>query len=167
MAMFQYVYLNKAQKDLWLPKLFDLLYENMQVLLPNGAPYERQKQAWIAEVSPALDKPPRQVLMCLFGGDVVGYLQYYTRQDLLMIEEIQIKGAFQKTTLFRSICRELFVNLPAGISYLEAYADKDNRYSQKLMRKLGMYDITEADEEFVHFRGHVGPLLKYFSPKQP
>ncbi len=42
--------------------------------------------------------------------------------------------------------------LPSEITYIEAYADKRNTNSQKLMEALGMKIIND-DGKYYHFRG--------------
>lgn len=164
--MIHFTYLNKAQKDLWLPKLFDLLHENMRVISPFGSPYEQERRQWLAAVSPALDKEPRQIILCFSNDELAGYLQYYTRGDLLMIEEVQLKKEYQRTFLFFRLCRHLSKNIPPEVSFIEAYADKRNHYSQRIMQKLGMEVIEEAaDSPFVHLRGSMNIAKKYFPPK--
>ena len=41
--MILFSWLNKQEKALWLPKLFDLLYDNMSVIAPSGLTYEQVK----------------------------------------------------------------------------------------------------------------------------
>ena len=60
--------LNKKEKDQWLPRLFDLLYENMHRIAPSGLNRDQEREQWLSQVSPALDKEPRQVLLC-FADD--------------------------------------------------------------------------------------------------
>ena len=144
-------FMKKDQKDLWLPKMFDLLYENMQAIVPNDMPYLQQKTLFLSEVSPALEKAPRQVILCVQRDTLVGFAQYYTRGDLLVIEEIQLRKEFQGTLTFCRLCRFLAASLPEEIAFLEAYTHKSNSCSQKLLQKL---ELTPLDEgEFLHFRG--------------
>ena len=158
--MISILYLDKSEKEQWLPKLFALLYENMRPV--GNLPYEEQWRQWEAEVSPALDKSPRQIILCLLDGDLIAYLQYYTRNDLLMIEEIQIKKEYQRTTIFLSLLRKLRSGLRDDIAYVEAFAEKRNVASQKLMTKLGMAEKTTEGADFAHFRGFMGDMKRYF-----
>lgn len=160
-AMITFTFLNKNEKEFWLPRLFDLFYENMQGIAPSVLPYEKEKQQWLRNVSPALEKDPRQIILGLHNGALAGYVQYYTNQNLLMIEEIQLQKTYQCTTLFYGLCKQLARVLPKGLEIVEAYAEKRNLHSQKIMQKLGM---TQIDEEgpFVHFRGSAESLRRYF-----
>lgn len=152
--MMTYALLDKTQKDRWLPRLFALYYENMNPIAPSGLPYEEERAEWLDAVSPALDKAPRQILLCCKDGDLTGYIQYYTRGDLLMIEEVQISPECQSSTVFLTLARALIRMLPEGIRCVEAYADKRNSRSVALMQRLGMDRLQEPEgSAFVHLRG--------------
>ena len=159
--MFQFTYLNKQEKEYWLPQLFDLLYDNMKTIAPSGKSYEAEKAEWLANVSPALEKAPRQVLLCFADGELEGFVQFYTRVELLMVEEVQLRKNYHHSFLFYRICKFLQNSLPMEITLVEAYAEKRNLYSQKLMQKLGMGVIGE-DGPFVHLRGQAEPIRKFF-----
>lgn len=130
--------LDKTQKDRWLPKMFDLLHDNMNAIAPSGLDYHREKQLWLEEVSPALDKAARQVLLYTNGDALIGFVQYYTRDRLLMVEEAQIGKEYQRSVAFLRLCRCLMNLLPADLERVEAYADRRNVKSIRLMERLGM-----------------------------
>ena len=146
------LYLEKGQKERWLPGLFDLYYENISVIAPSGMPYEAERKEWLANVSPALDKAPRQVLLALDGEILAGYVMFYTRDDLLMVEEVQLRREYQGGLLFLRLCRKLLGDLPKDIRRIEAFAHRENARSRKLMGRLGMAEVPE-DAPFVHLRG--------------
>lgn len=149
-----FCYLNKSQKDYWLPQLFDLLYENMKVIAPSGLTYEQERTEWLEVVSPALEKAPRQIILCFVAGELAGYIQYYIREQMLMVEEIQLKKTYHRTLLFYRLCKYLISVMPCDLQTVEAYADKRNRNSIRLMEKLGMQRCEpESDSPFVHMRG--------------
>lgn len=158
-----FLFLNKQEKDIWLPKLFDLLYENMQAIAPLEGGYWEEKEKWLSEVSPALDKAPRQILLCFVDGQLAGYMQYYTREQLLMVEELQITKEHQKTCLFYQLCKHLLSVLPSQLQTIEAYADKRNQNSIRLMEKLGMQACESAEElPFVHMCGPINTIYRLF-----
>ena len=156
--MIRYAFLDKREKERWLPILFDLLYENMHEIAPSGISYTAERETWLVEVSSALERTPREIILALAGGRPVGYLQYYTRGDLLMIEELQLHAAFHRTLLFGDICKYLWRQLPDNITRVEACADKRNLHSLALMKKLGMERIEE--DAFVHLSGDLATLRK-------
>ena len=161
--MFRFAYLDKQQKDIWLPKMFDLLYDNMRLIAPGDLPYEEEKQQWLSNVSPALKKAPRQVLLAFWKEELVGFIQFYTRQELLMVEEMQIQKEYQGTSLFYALCRFLGRNLPADIHYLEAFAHSQNLHSLKLMQKMGMNPIEDRhQQDFIHLQGQLQSTI--FAP---
>ena len=160
----QFVFLNKAEKEFWLPQLFALLYENMQPIAPSDMPCQLAKDAWMAEVGPALEKAPRQVILCLEAGKLAGYLQYYARGSMLMVEELQLAKAHRQTTAFLGLCRFLLRALPADLETVEAYADRRNLPSIRLMTRLGMTaDSEDAPAHLVHLRGDAAPIRARFA----
>lgn len=159
--MITFTYLDKTQKERWLPVLFDLFYDNMHHIAPSELPYEQEKKQWLTEVSPALEKAPRQIILCFADDALAGYVQYYTNGNLLMIEEIQTQKPYQRTTLFYGLCKHLVKMLPAGLETVEAFAVKQNLHSRKLMEKLGMMQIGE-NSNFVHLRGSVQRIRRIF-----
>ena len=161
--MISLFFMDKAEKDIWLPILFDLYYENMSKIAPSGSSYQQERTDWLAEVSSALDKEPRRVLLCTKDNALLGYIQYYTRDDLLMVEEVQIARDYHRTFLFFRMCRFLSQHIPPQIQFIEAYADRRNIHSQKIMRKLGMVPISyDENSIFVHLRGHAETARKRF-----
>ena len=116
------------------------------------------------QVSPALDKAPRMILMAVSEGELAGYVQYYTRGALLMVEEVQIRRRYQGSPLFLQLCRRLMESLQQEeICYIEAYADHRNLKSLALMDRLGMEIIQESENSpFVHLRGDAVALFRRF-----
>jgi len=159
--MLHYTHLNKQEKEYWLPRLFDLLYENMQEIAPSGLPYEAEKAAWLSNVLPALEKAPRQILLCFADGALVGFVQYYTRKELLMVEEVQLRKDYHRSFLFYRLGKHLLSILPTGITVVEAYAEKRNLHSRRLMQKLGMGIVAE-EGPFLHLRGNADPMKRFF-----
>ena len=161
------LYLNKGEKESWLPRMFELYYENMATIAPSGMSYEAERAEWMSNVGPALDKAPRQVLLALDEEKLAGFVMYYTRDDLLMVEEVQIRRENQGGLLFLQLCRKLLADLPEQICRVEAYAHRGNDRSRKLMARLGMEELPE-DSPFVHLRGDartIGTHLGYPNSK--
>ena len=119
-------YLNKNEKNVFLPTLFDLLYENMKTIAPFTQTHDAEKSQWLAEVSSALDKEPRQIILCSINDEVVGFIMYYVQKNMLMIEEFQLKKTHQRTLLFHCFCKHVLSVMPDDLRSVEAYADKRN-----------------------------------------
>ena len=129
----------------------------MSVIAPSDKSYDDQKTEWMTEVSPALDKAKRQIILAFADNNLAGYLQYYTNDKLLMIEEVQIKRQYQRTRLFYTLCKHLVEILPENIETVEAYSHKSNHNSRSVMRNLGMTEIGEQASPFgelVHLQGN-------------
>ena len=155
--------MDKTQKERWLPVLFDLYYKNMHQIAPTGLSYQEERTNWLSEVSPALDKDPRQIMLCLNECDLLGYIQYYTRGPLLMIEEVQMIPAYHRTLLFHRMCKYLHSQLPQNIEKIEAYADIRNTYSRNIMNKMGFRETNEATYPgLVHLRADACTVVRHF-----
>ena len=160
--MLRFTYLNKQEKENWLPRLFDLLYDNMASIAPGDLPYEEEKRQWLAAVSPALEKAPRHMILCFSDEKLAGFLQFYTRDDLLMMEEVQLAKPYHRSFLFYRLCRFLLHQLPPEIAFVEAYAEKRNTHSLRIMEKLGM-EVVGEEGPFVHLRGDAVPIKEKFT----
>ena len=155
--------MDKSEKAQWLPVLFDLFYENMSAIAPSGLSHQVERAQWLSEVSPALDKSPRQILLCRNADQVLGYIQYYTRDSLLMIEEFQIVKSYQKSLLFPRMRKSLLRYLPAGIETVEAYAHIPNLYSRSIMEKFGFQEMDACPYPgLVHLRASAAEVKKHF-----
>ena len=151
--MTRFCYLEKREKDKWLPLLFDLFYENMSKIISFEKSFEDEKREWIECISEAICKAPRQIILCLDDQEIVAFVMYYTRGDLLMIEELQIKEKYQRTRLCYRLFKHLIEVLPDNIDTVEAYAHKGNHNSQQVMKNLGMTCVGDESGAFVHLRG--------------
>ena len=151
--MYAFVYLDKSKKNEILPILFDLLYANMSLIAPSNSSYETERREFLTEVSSALEKEPRKIILCHCKDELAGFLMYYTRENLLMIEEIQLKKEYQKTMAFYRLCSFLATNLPEGIERIESFVHKENVYSLSLQAKLGMKKIDTENPKLYHLCG--------------
>ena len=160
--MYEFIYLDKSQKTEFLPILFDIIYENLNELGEGELSYEEEMQEFINEVGNALEKEARHLVLCYCKGELAGFLMYYTRDDLLMLEEVQLKKQYQKTMAFYRLCAFLLTNLPENIEKIEAYADIRNVNSIKLQKSLGMRKTESHDAELYHFVGDAKKIRTRF-----
>ena len=151
--MISFVNLNKNQKSHYLPLLFDILYSNMKDIAPTDVSYDKQKNEFLTEVSEALEKEPRRIILCYKDNDLAGFMMYYTRHDLLVIEEVQLKKEYQRTRLFSLLCKHMKSILPDSIVQVESYVEKRNSNSLTLQKKLGMEVIDEINDDILHLKG--------------
>ena len=149
---YTFEFLDKSKVNETLHVLFDILYGNMEKIAPFGKPFEQARLEWTSQVAPAMQRARRQIILMYDGDALAGYAQYYTNEEIVMIEEIQLKPKYQRTRLLYKFCKFMKSILPSEIAHLEAYADKRNTVSQRLMQDLGM-QIIASDGEYYHFRG--------------
>lgn len=153
--MLTFVYLDKSKKNEYLPCLFDILYSNMKEISPIGF----DKAEFISEVGSALEKDPRKILLLYEGKTLAGFLMYYTRENMIMIEELQLVKKYQRTRALYHLCKYMIEALPESIEYIESFVHKDNANSISLQNWLGMTEIEKVNENLLHLRGDT-KLLK-------
>lgn len=146
--------LDKEREFPLMGTLFDLMYENMAEAAPGGLACAWEKSRWLAEVISALKKPPRQIVLLYCEGTLAGFCMYYVNGGIFMVEELQIRTEYRSSGVIVELWKFFICNIPEDTLYIEAYADAENHYSQKLLGKLGLYVLENtADGELKHFRG--------------
>lgn len=146
-----------------LPRMFDILYTNMTAISPSDAGYDADRNLWLSYIQPALEQGTLKVLLMLAGEELAGYFQYSIRGDTILVDEVEIKPAYQRTMLFYRCGQFLLDNLPEETRYLESYVNKCNRNSLSIHRKLGMEIIGEnRSGRSWHFWGNAEAIAKRF-----
>ena len=149
-------WMDKERELALLEDLFRILWQNMESVAPMVDDFEAENAAWVACITQALTKAPRQILLIFSGDDLAGFCMYYIREDMLMVEELQLKPEYRKTVLASEIFRFLWLNLFPKVRWIEAYADRRNLKSQALMEKFRMEPLEEPEDSgFVHYRGSI------------
>ena len=160
---FTFTFADKENVRDILPGIFKILHDNMSIISPTGSAYEEDFAVWRGYIIPAMQEEHRQMVLMLCDGDLAGYFQYNIRGDSFMMEEIQIKPEYQGTGLFSELYRWLENELPAGIFSVEAYSNKNNVKSQKILEHLGLRRIGENKSGSSYFyRGTCLELWKSF-----
>ena len=93
--MIIYQLLDKNEVQRFLPLLFSILHGSMSVIAPTGNAYDEDYSLWSGAVATAMQKENRQIVLIFSDDILIGYLQYYTNETTFMIEEAQIRPAFQ------------------------------------------------------------------------
>ena len=122
---YRFEYANKAEIESILPACFRLFYENMRDVASLGC-YDDEFAAWEAEVCPALEKTPRQIVLMYDGEAFVGFFQYYVREVELVMEEIQLLREYHGSGLFCEFYKWLVKALPCDLEYVRAYTHPSN-----------------------------------------
>ena len=154
--------LDKSKKDSVLPLLFDILHSNMSKIAPSGKSYEDELSHWLSCVSPALDKEPRKILLIYDGCVLAGFFQYFVNGGRFMMEEIQLRPEYQRTSALGELYAYLAKVIPEDTELVEAYAHKSNARSIALLGRLGLEAIGETEDgSLYHFRGRFENIPKY------
>lgn len=154
--IFEFRYLDKQQSEQILPILFEILHSNMRDITPTGKNYEDDLKDWLLKVVPAMKKDARQIVLMYVDDEIAGFFQYYIniKTNLLMMEEIQIKREFQGSGMFSAFYRWFVNQMPITLKVVEAYSDKRNIKSQRIIEHLGLVRIEEyKDEKFFYYKG--------------
>ena len=162
--MLQFSLLDKNNFVSLSKDLFDILALNMSVIAPTGNTYEEDYRLWFEAVNEGLNKEARQIILIYCNNLLIGFFQYYTNNDLFMMEEVQISPQFHgKDNIFRGIFRFVLSVLPCNIQIIEAYANKQNEKSQKILQRLGLIKIGEnKNGNSYHYRGEYRSLIKWY-----
>jgi len=161
---YRFEYADKAHMEELLVQCFALLHANMQPITQDDRPYAQQYEQWFANVYPAMQKAPRQMVLMYHGEELAGYFQYYTAGDALMMEEIQLKPQYQRSGLFGAFYTWLVGQLPQNLQQVEAYTHANNKKAQGVLAHLGLTNLPEKnDGPFLYYRGEYTALLKRFA----
>lgn len=159
-------FLDKTRADAILPKLYRILYTNMERIAPVGGTYEEGMGFWISCIKPALDNEFRHILLIDDDDDLAGYFQYSVYDGIFMMEDIQFRDEYKGTGLFAALYRYLIAVIPQDTQFVEAYANQSNEKSIRVLTHLGLEVIGEnKNGKSWHFRGDYQNLVKRYENK--
>ena len=140
MNHFVFQYMDKQNYENVLPRLFDILYTNMNEIAPTNNTYETDLASWTSCIVPTLLAQCRETVLMYCGCELVGYFRYYLDYltQTLRMEEMQIIPAFQGSGVFSGLYTWLVPQLPENILIVTAYAHKKNYKSQAVLKHLGL-----------------------------
>jgi len=159
--MISFDFLQKERAGEVLPSLFDILHTNMAPIAPDKKTYDESFREWMDAVAPALEKEARQIILIHDDGRVVGFFQYYVNDTIFMMEEIQFLPEYQGKGVFQKLYAHLSGVVPTDIQTVEAYANKWNTRSQKILNHLGL-EVIEDKGSLLHFRGDCRVMLERY-----
>lgn len=165
--MIKFAFLNKNEFYEFSHELFDILADNMSVICPTGNDRDDDFKMWYQAVSEGLKKDKRHIIL-IFDETVpnpVGFFQYYTTEDTLMMEEVQFRSEYQsRYNIFRQLYGYVLQNVESDIRYVEAYANSCNYKSIGILGKLGLKIVNELrDGNLYHFRGDFSSLVDWYN----
>ena len=140
MNRFSFRYMDRCKLENFLPQMFEILYSNMSVIAPTNNSYASDFQIWMSHIVPALQESHRETILVYVDCEFVGYFRYSLNNSTqsFLIEDVQIRPAFQGIGIFTSCLKWLVVQLPGNIPSVEAYVDKRNDRSRAVMEHLGL-----------------------------
>lgn len=160
--MIRFYFMDKNDFHMLAKEIFSILWSNMLTIAPTGNSYEDDFNSWFQAVERGLLQKPRKIIL-INHAELIGFFQYYTNENRLMMEEIQIQPDWQGKKVFRDLYGFLLEALPREIQIVEAYANKRNVKSQAILRRLGL-DIAGENRkgDSYLFRGRYSDLVKWY-----
>lgn len=158
--MWQFVYMDKIKKELFLPRLYNILYNNMSVIAPTGNSKREDYLIWHKAISEGLEKPQRQIVLIKNGRKLAGYIQYAVGRDVLIIEEIELKPIYHRSAAFFCACKFIYDNIPNDIEFIESYARVENDRSIKMQLHFGLELVGTIHDRTLHFKAKTSDIIK-------
>lgn len=162
MNVVEFLYVDKLKTEKYLQDIFEILHSNMSIIAPTGNSYKEDFKMWASAIIEAVDKEQREIILMYVDNLLVGYFQYYLNIDKnsLMMEEIQIRKAYQGTGLFSKFYKWFLKQLPKNIKYVEAFANKRNIKSQAILSHMGLICVGEnKNGNSLYYKGEYLNLL--------
>ncbi len=159
-------YMNKSDFSAVSGEIFDILADNMTLIAPTGNTREDDYKCWYECVSDGLKHDSRQIILIKDSGDLIGFFQYYTNEDVFMMEEIQFKPDYQERGIFRKLYGFVLENIRNDLKFVEAYASINNQKSIGILRKFGLSNEgLNKNGRSYHFKGNFVDLIKWYESK--
>jgi hypothetical protein len=156
-----FLFLDKSKKEQFAEPIFRILFDNMKDILSVYGEFDDELATWKSAVLPALSKETRKIVLIRRGEELCGFLQYYVRDEILMIEELQLARSIQRTRALSLLLGFMQYVIPDSVLSIEAYAHKENQVSISLMERMGMKKSdVKTDERFYHLCGEIGALKR-------
>ena len=142
--MFDITFLDKEDREAVLPRLFDLLCENMSRIVPIGDTSEQDFKIWMSFIVSELEKEGREILLIKCGDSLVGYFKYLIEGNTFFMEDIQFYREYWGSGAFAELYGFLASIIPDSITTVAAYANTQNRKSRAILEHLGLNIVSEG-----------------------
>ena len=163
--MVDFHFLKQDEFEQYANELFSILYDNMSQIAPTGNGREEDFLSWFEANKEGLKNTNRHIIISVRKEthEIVGYFQYTVQNNVLLMEEIQIRKTYQgKYNIFEKIYGLVLANMREDVHVVEAYANKKNTKSIGILGKLGLSIVGEnKNGTSYHFRGTYADLLDW------
>lgn len=164
--MIEFSYLSKNEFNKNAGKLFSVLYDNMTKIAPTGNSREEDYKLWYEAMSDEMQSDKRHIIIISQKNsqEIIGFFKYSTNECVFMMEEVHIRGAYQgRCNIFRTLYGFVLEHINEEIHFVEAYANKKNIKSIKILNKLGLSIVGENKNGIsYHLRGTYKDLVKWY-----
>lgn len=161
--MIRFEYLRKSDFSVISQQIFDILADNMTVIAPTGNTRKEDFGMWHDAVGDGLQREERQIILIKDKETLVGYFQYSINKDTFMMEEIQLKSAFQGKGVFRELYGFVLKNIKNDLQFVEAFASINNNKSIGILNKFGLSNTgLNKNGRSYHFKGNFSDLIKWY-----
>jgi hypothetical protein len=159
--MIAFRWLENAEFPQYAGEMFAILAANMTQIAPTGNAYEDDFAQWRAATDAELRNPEKHILLFLDGERLVGYFQYALHDDTFIMEEIELRPAYQgKQQIFRRMYQFLVPQLPQNVRLVRASARKENVKSNGILVCLGLERVGESQNSY-RYRGTLAALERW------
>jgi len=149
-----------------LPRMFEIIAQNMREIAPTGNTLEEDRKSWTQAMLAELNKPEKRWVMAFDRNEqLVGYVLYRIHGATLHMDEIQVAKTRQGDgKIFPGLLGKLLRDgVDADVITLCSHANKHNEKSQGILQALGLRPVKELprglcyeggfDDAFAWFRG--------------
>ena len=157
--MYQFLIMDKKNNDLYMDKLFNILYSNMSIITPS-----EDYTNWTGIIKQNINNPDRNIVLIYDNELLIGFFMYSIKnKEVWNMEEIQIAKEYQcRNNIFRELYGFLINIMPDEIITVTACAHKLNKKSQSILKHMGMRFIEEEKGKFYCYKGEYKELLNWY-----
>jgi hypothetical protein len=128
--------------------MFQLIRSNMIRIIPSSATKEEDYSLWRKAFDEGL-KAGVEHIVDVRGGQLRGYLSYRNLGDSIHLSEFQVTPSSRDGTVFRALLsRFLRVLRLCSAEWVVTYANRQNRPSNSIIRKMGFSMVEETERGF-------------------
>ena len=149
-----------------LPRMFEIIAENMNEIAPTGNSLEQDRKLWTQAMLEELQKPGKRWVIVFSDDELAGYALYGICGDILHMDEIQVAKAQQGDgRMFPALLgKQLRDAQAAGVRKLYSYANERNEKSQGILRNLGLRPVGQTPRGH-RYEGDFEDAMAWFQSK--